>query len=69
MLNNKGPKIEPCGTPSNISPHELYFSFILTLAFYLRGNYLLVSSISQLQLSSSVVHCSLFETCADIWTE
>ena len=33
MLNNKGPKIEPCGTPNDISLRELYLSFILTLCF------------------------------------
>ena len=33
MLNNKGPKIEPYGTPNNISLHELYLSFALTLWF------------------------------------
>ena len=33
MLNNKGPRIEPCGKPNNISFDELYLSFILTLSF------------------------------------
>ena len=33
ILNNKGPKIDPCGTPNNISPHELYLSFIFTHCF------------------------------------
>ena len=33
MLNNRGPKIEPCGTPNNISLHDLYLLFILTLCF------------------------------------
>ena len=28
ILNNKGPKIDPCGTPNNISLQELYLSFI-----------------------------------------
>ena len=37
MLNNKGPKIEPRGTPNNISPHELYFPFILTICFLFEG--------------------------------
>ena len=31
ILNNKGPKIEPCGTPNNISLQELYLPFIFTL--------------------------------------
>ena len=33
ILNDKGPKIDPCGTPNNISTHELYLSFIFTLCF------------------------------------
>ena len=33
MLNKKGPKIEPCGTPNNISCHELFESFTLTVCF------------------------------------
>ena len=33
ILNNKGPKIEPCGTPDDISLHEPYLPFILTLCF------------------------------------
>ena len=32
-LNNKGPKIELCETPNNISLHELYLPLILTLYF------------------------------------
>ena len=32
-LNSKGPKFEPCGSPNNISLHETYLSFILTLCF------------------------------------
>ena len=35
MLNNKGPNIEPCGTPNSISSHELYVKFILVLCFRL----------------------------------
>ena len=27
MLNNKGQKIESCGTPNKISPHELKVTF------------------------------------------
>ena len=42
ILNKKGPKIDPCGTPNNISLHELYLSFIFTLFFYLRGNHALI---------------------------
>ena len=33
VLNNKGPKGELSGTPNNVSLHELYLSFILTLSF------------------------------------
>ena len=33
ILDNKGPKTDPCGTPNNISLHELYLSFIFTLSF------------------------------------
>ena len=33
ILNNKGPKSDPCGTPNNIPPHELYLSFTFTLCF------------------------------------
>ena len=42
IVNNKGPKTEPFGTPNNISLHELYLSFILTetvfhgVKYYLR---------------------------------
>ena len=32
-LNNKGPKIDRCGTANNISLHELYLIFIFTLYF------------------------------------
>ena len=33
ILDKKDPKIPPCGTPKNISLHELYMSFIFTLHF------------------------------------
>ena len=33
ILNNKGPKIDTCGTPHNILLHKLYLSFIFTLYF------------------------------------
>ena len=35
MLNNRGPRMDPCGTPCLISPHELYeeFTFVLRLRF------------------------------------
>ena len=42
ILNNRGPKIDPSGTPNNISLHKLYLSFIYTLFFYLGGNYGLI---------------------------
>ena len=32
-LNNKDLKVELSGTPNNVSLHELYLSFILTLSF------------------------------------
>ena len=35
ILNNKSPKIDPYGTPNNISFHELYLSFIFILCFLL----------------------------------
>ena len=41
-LNNKGLKIEPCGTPNKISLHQLYLSLFLFFIFYLRRNYLLI---------------------------
>ena len=31
MLNKRGPKIDPWGTPNKISSHELYAEFILVL--------------------------------------
>ena len=33
ILDNKGPKIDLCGTPNNISVQELYLPFIFTLVF------------------------------------
>ena len=42
ILNNRGPKIDPSGTPNNISLHKLYLSFIYTL-FFLFGRYLWVN--------------------------
>ena len=33
ILNNKDLKIDPCGTPNNISLQELYLSFIFTPCF------------------------------------
>ena len=33
MLNNKDPKIDPCGTPNKISSQELLLSFIFVLFF------------------------------------
>ena len=33
MLNKSGLRIEPCGTPNNISSQELYDEFILVLCF------------------------------------
>ena len=42
ILNNIGPNIDPCGTPNNISLHELYLSFIFTLFFYFKDNYVLI---------------------------
>ena len=38
-LNKKGPKIDSCGTPNNISPHK---HLLLHFVFYLRGNYVLM---------------------------
>ena len=31
ILNSRGPNIDPCGTPSKISAHELYFELTLVL--------------------------------------
>ena len=33
ILNNNGPKIDPCGTPNNFSLHEVDLSFIFALCF------------------------------------
>ena len=33
ILNNKGPKIDPCRTPNKISSQELELSFIFVLCF------------------------------------
>ena len=33
MLNKRGPKIDPGGTPNKISSHELNSEFILVLCF------------------------------------
>ena len=35
ILNNKGPGIEPHGTPETISGHSLYDEFVLILCFLL----------------------------------
>ena len=32
ILNNKGPNIDPCGTPSKMSTQELYFELTLVLS-------------------------------------
>ena len=33
MLNNKGPRIEPCGTPKITLSHSLYDEFIFVPCF------------------------------------
>ena len=33
ILNNKGPKIDSCGTPNNILLQELYVPLIFTVCF------------------------------------
>ena len=33
MLNKRGPKIDPCGTPNKISSHELNPVFIFVFCF------------------------------------
>ena len=42
MLNNNGPKIDPCGTPNNFSLHEVDFHLFLRFVLYLSGNYVLI---------------------------
>ena len=35
MLNNKGPKTEPCGTQNNFTPRTIfavYFNFLLSIS-------------------------------------
>ena len=40
MLKNKGPKIDPCGTPDFMLDQELYESCLPSFfVFYLKGNY------------------------------
>ena len=39
MLNNSGPRIDPCSTPNKVSIHELNWLFILTLCLRSVGNH------------------------------
>ena len=34
ILNERGPRMEPWGTPKNISVQELYEEFIFALCFF-----------------------------------
>ena len=42
MMNNIGPRIEPLGTPVDISSMFDFVSFFLCTAFYLLNNFLII---------------------------